>query len=65
MLVGKRFDLCAYLATHQLDVLAIVETFLDDSIHDLSIARFGYVIHCHDHNRNGGSVLLFKCKEVQ
>jgi len=44
-IVEKRFDLCAYLATYQIDVLAVTETFLDDSIHDSSIAPIGYVIY--------------------
>jgi len=47
-IVEKRFDMCAYLIVYQIDILAITETFLDDSIHDSSIAPFGYVAFCHD-----------------
>ena len=39
-IVEKRFDLCAYLVTYQIDILAITETFLDNSVHDSSIAPF-------------------------
>ena len=59
-IVEKRFDLCAYLATYQFDVLDVTETFLDDSIHDSSIAPFGYLIYCRDRNIHGGGVLILK-----
>ena len=49
--IVKRFDMCVYLIAYQIDIL---ETFLDDSIHDSSIAPFGYVAF---QNRHGGGVL--------
>ena len=57
-IVEKRFDLCAYLATYQIDILSVTETFLDHSINDASIAPFGYGIYRHDQNRHGGGVLI-------
>jgi len=57
-IVEKRFDLCAYLAAYQIDILAVTETFLDDSIHDSLVVPFGYVIYRHDRNRHGGGVLI-------
>ena len=57
-IVGKRFDLCAYLGAYQIDILAITETFLDDTIHDSSIVPFGYVIYHRDRNQHGGGVLI-------
>ena len=56
--VGKKFDLYAYLAAHQLDIIAITETFLDDTVHDSHIAPFGYVAYHCDRNRHGGGVMI-------
>ena len=56
--VSKRFALSAYVLAGDFDVVAITETFLDDSIHDSHIAPPGYTIFCKDRNRHGGNVLL-------
>ena len=39
-------------------MLAVTETFLDDSIHDSHIVPPGYVVFRKDRNRHGGGVLL-------
>ena len=56
--VSKRFILSAYVLAAGFDVVAITETFLDDSIHDSHIAPPGYTIFRKDRNRHGGGVLL-------
>ena len=56
--VPKRFDLSAYVLTGDFDVVAVTETFLDDSIHDSHIVPPGYVVFRKDRNRHGGGVLL-------
>ena len=56
--VSKRFVLSAYVLAGDFDVVAITETFLDDSIHDSHIVPPGYTIFSKDRNRHGGGVLL-------
>ena len=56
--VSKRFDLSVYVSIANYDIVAITETFLDDSIHDSHIAPPGYTVFRKDRNRHGGGVLL-------
>lgn len=54
----KRFDLLAYLSTLDPDVVAINETFLDESIVSSLISPPSYTIFRRDRNRHGGGVLI-------
>ena len=54
----KRFDLIAYLCTHQFDVVAITESFLDSSIPDVHIIPSGYTVFRRDRNRHGGGIIV-------
>ena len=56
--VSKRFDLSAFVLACDFDVVAITETFLDNSIHDSHIVPPGYTVFRKDRNRHGGGVLL-------
>ena len=58
-ILPKRFDLFAYICCHQIDILAVTETFLDSSISDAEICPRNYVVFCSDRSRHGGGVLIF------
>ena len=57
-IVSKRFDFLAYICAHRFDVVAVTETFLDDSVHDSHITPPGYSVFRRDRNRHGGGVAL-------
>ena len=57
-IVSKRFDFLAYICAHRFDVVAVTETFLDDSVHDSHIIPPGYSVFRRDRNRHGGGVAL-------
>ena len=53
----KRFDIFAFVCAHHIDILAITETFLDDSVSDGEISG-QYQIFRRDRSRHGGGVLI-------
>ena len=57
-ILPKRFDLFAYICCHQIDILAVTETFLDSSISDAEICPSNYVVFRRDRSRHGGGVLI-------
>ena len=56
----KRFDMAAYLSAsdHKFGIIAITESFLDDSILSSLIVLSCYASHCLDRNRHGGGLLV-------
>lgn len=52
-------QLRAYMITKPIDILAVNETRLDDTIHDNEMCINGYVLERNDRNRNGGGVALY------
>jgi exonuclease III len=52
-------ELRVFLSNNKLDVLAINETKLDDSIPDVELYIYGYDLIRRDRNRNGGGVCFF------
>jgi len=54
----KRLDLAAYLASLQYDIIAITESFLDDSITHSLVVPPSYVGYRLDRNRHGGGILV-------
>ena len=52
------------LMRHELDVIGITETFLDDSVYDSHILFLGYVAYCRDHDRHGGGVMILARKGI-
>ena len=54
----KRFTLLAYLSTIDADVVAITETFLDQSILSSQFMLKNYVVFRKDRNKHGGGVML-------
>ena len=54
----KRFDLFAYICCHQIDILAVTETFLDLSISDAEVCPSNYVVFHRDRSRHGGGALI-------
>ena len=56
--VSKRNEFLAYVLAHDPDLVAVTETFLDDSVHDSHIIPPGYVLFRKDRNRHGGGVML-------
>ena len=55
---SKRLDLAVCLTTLQYDIVAITESFLDNSITDSLIVPPSYVGFRRDHNRHGGGILV-------
>jgi len=56
--MSKRFDFLAYICAHRFDVVAVTETFLDDSVHDFHVTPPGYAVFRHDRNQHGGDVMI-------
>jgi len=57
-LFPKRFTLLAYLSAVDADVVAMTETFLDDSILSSQFLLSNYTIFHKDRNRHGGGVMV-------
>ena len=55
---SKRLDLSAYLASLQYDIVAITESFIDNTIVDLLIVPQSYIGNHLDRNRHGGGILV-------
>lgn len=53
--VPKRFDFIAMVCAHQYDLIAVTETFLDQSINDAHIILTDYNLFRREH---GGGVML-------
>ena len=49
---------------HELDIIGITETFLDDSVYDSHILTLGYVAYRRDHERHGGGVMILARKGI-
>ena len=64
-ILPKRNDLFAYLSSHKVDILAIVETFLDSTILDAEVCLPSYVVFRRDRTRHGGGVLLMVREDLQ
>ena len=64
-IVAKCSDLFAYLCCHHVDILAITETFLDESILDTEICPCNYVTFRRDRSRHGGGILLMFKQDLQ
>ena len=62
--VPKRFELSAYILANKFDVVAITETFLDNSVHDIHITPPGYTVFRKDRSRHDGGVFLFLRKAL-
>ena len=56
--VSKRCQFVAHIIAHNPDLVAVTETFLDNTIHDSHIMPPGYVIFRQDRNRHGGGAML-------
>ena len=54
----KRFDIFAFICTFHIDILAVTETFLDDTISDGEICPGHYQMFRRDRSRHGGGVLI-------
>ena len=52
-------ELRVLLANSSIDILAINESKIDDSIPDNEINIVGYIMVRNDRNRNGGGVVLY------
>ena len=50
----------AFMYVHQFDVVAITETFLDQTIPDALIVSHGYAVFQRDRNRHGDGILVLK-----
>lgn len=57
-IIAKHLDFLAYAYAHQFDVIAVTETFLDQSIPDVLICPNGYTIFKKDRNHHGGGILV-------
>ena len=55
---SKWLDLAAYLASLQYDIVAITESFLDNTIVNSLIVPQSYIGHRLDRNRHGGGILV-------
>ena len=56
--VNKSLDLQALIHCQGLDLLAVTETFLSDTIHDGELVGAGYSVYRRDRDRHGGGVML-------
>ena len=54
----KRFDIFAFICAFHIDILAVTETFLDDTISDGEICPGHYQMFRRDRSRHGGGVLI-------
>ena len=57
-ILPKRLDLAAYLVSFQYDIIAVTESFLDDSIDPSLVVPPSYVGYRLDRNRHGGGILV-------
>ena len=57
-IVNKRLDLQTHVAIGKLDVKAITETWLNDSVNDLEILPATFTVHRKDRGGRGGGVLF-------
>ena len=57
-LFPKHFTLLAYLSAVDADVVAITETFLDESILNCQFLLTNYVVFRKDRNRHGGGIMI-------
>ena len=58
-LIPKFDELCLLVETHQLDIVCIVETWLDHNISDNEIHLPGFHLYRLDRNCHGGGVLMY------
>ena len=64
-IVSKKLDLLAYITAHAYDIIAVTETFLDNTIiANFEFAPPSYVVFHHDHDRHGGDVLILVCNSI-
>lgn len=52
-------EICHHIVTEGVDILAVTETWLDDSIQDSEICPNGFSILRNDRNRRGGGVAFY------
>ena len=64
-ILNKRLDLTAYLASHNPDIVAITETFLDSTVPSYFISPSTYSMFRKDRSRHGGGVLLLVHSSIQ
>jgi len=64
-IMPKRYDLFASLSSHEVDILAVVETFLDSTILDAEVCPPSYVMYRRDRTRHGGGVLLLVREDLE
>ena len=57
-ILPKRHDLFALIFSFNVDIVAVIETFLDSSILDAEVCPKNYVIFCKDRTRHGGGVFI-------
>ena len=55
----KYFDIFAFICAFHNDILAVIETFLDETISDGEICPGLYRMYYCDRSRHGGGVLIF------
>lgn len=58
-LCGHYAELCTLLKNKPLDILALSETWLDDTVSDEEVAINGYSLVRNDRNRTGGGVMIY------
>ena len=61
--MNKKLDLDALLATENLDILAVTETFLGEDINDSEFGE-GYSVFRRDRDRHGGGVMLMVREDI-
>ena len=61
--MNKKLDLDALLATENLDILAITETFLGEDINNSEFSE-GYSVFRRDRDRHGGGVMLMVREDI-
>ena len=57
-LLPKRYDLLGYLSSLSVDIVAVTETFLDDSVLSSQFCPPHFTPFCRDRDRHGGGVLI-------
>ena len=60
----KQFDLFAFICTFRIDILAVTETFLDNTIFDKEICPGHYSIFHRDCSQHGGGVLIIVEEDI-
>ena len=63
-LLPKLSVACLLVRRTKAAVLAVTETWLDDSVTNAEIEIDGYIVHRRDRNRHGGGVCLFTMSDI-